>query len=399
MSKRSLNVLFIPMDGTGHVNACLGIAEQLIESGHKVSFLMNNQWRGKLSAKYGITEITHESVSGRQTGGDPALEWALVFQESGMISSNGSLEKMLAWYTKLLPLFMKYSDVINERIESTIESLKPDVIFMDQVICLPAVERAGIPWVWICSFNPLFLIDDERTPPKGSGLPVNAKNEWKAFRQVVIEKTYDMWKTFNDFIVGKGLPALDVCQYFHRSPYLNVYPFPQEVDYTDIRPIPDKHLQLDNLMRKDKGSAFYIPVPLLDKPGKLIYLGLGSMVSSDLANMKRLIAILGKSRHRFIVSKGPLHDKYDLPDNMWGQQSVPQIQVLPVVDLVVTHGGNNTVTESLYFGKPMIVLPVFADQYDNAQRLHELGSYLLRYTASLCSNHYVWIQTVDTMYS
>jgi len=62
---------------------------------------------------------------------------------------------------------------------------------------------------------------------------------------------------------------------------------------------------------------------------------------------------------------------------------------------VITHGGNNTVTETFYFGKPMIVMPLFADQYDNAQRIEEKG-FGVRMDAYECSRHQL-LEAVDKL--
>ena len=100
---------------------------------------------------------------------------------------------------------------------------------------------------------------------------------------------------------------------------------------------------------------------------------MGSLGSADVELMRKLIAELADAPYRVIVSKGPQAKELELAPNMAGAEFLPQTSILPKVDLVITHGGNNTVTESLYFGKPMVVLPIFWDQHDNAQRIDETG--------------------------
>src|SRR5213075_318711 len=118
---------------------------------------------------------------------------------------------------------------------------------------------------------------------------------------------------------------------------------------------------------------FLMPADLDSDAGSLVYLSLGSLGSADVELMQRLIDTLAKPPHRLIVSMGPHHELLRLAEGMWGQEFLPQASILPQVDVVITHGGNNTVTECLHFGKPMVVLPLFWDQHDNAQRIQELG--------------------------
>jgi UDP:flavonoid glycosyltransferase YjiC (YdhE family) len=126
---------------------------------------------------------------------------------------------------------------------------------------------------------------------------------------------------------------------------------------------------------RETDEPYELPAAVRDRPdgSALVYLSLGSLGSADVDLMRRLVDVLGRTPHRYIVSKGPQHAEYDLADNMVGAEFLPQTRIVPLVDAVITHGGNNTVTEALHFGKPMVLLPLFWDQYDNAQRMHELG--------------------------
>lgn len=89
--------------------------------------------------------------------------------------------------------------------------------------------------------------------------------------------------------------------------------------------------------------------------GKWVYVSLGSMGSIDLSLMNRLLSGLAKTNHKYVVSKGPRHEELSLPVNCWGSRYLPQTSLVPLVDLVITHGGNNTITEVFALGRPMLV--------------------------------------------
>lgn len=160
-----------------------------------------------------------------------------------------------------------------------------------------------------------------------------------------------------------------------------MYAFPDELNYEPIRRNGWFNLEVFNKNSNEKIAQLSQLVPrefLADTfagtfSGKLIYVSMGSLGSIDLQLMKRLVEILSPTRHKYIFAKGPRHDEYSLGANMWGDRFLPQTAIVPHVDLVITHGGNNSVTETFAQGKPMVVLPLFADQFDNAQRLEETG--------------------------
>lgn len=76
--------------------------------------------------------------------------------------------------------------------------------------------------------------------------------------------------------------------------------------------------------------------------------------------MRKILSILAKSPHRFIVSMGQFGDQLELADNMWGKPYVDQMKVLQAVDLVIIHGGNNSMIDTLYYGGRLIVFPTFS---------------------------------------
>jgi MGT family glycosyltransferase len=137
--------------------------------------------------------------------------------------------------------------------------------------------------------------------------------------------------------------------------------------------LPARQFQyLEGCVRKDK--AYDVPRFKANNDKPLLYVSFGSLGSGDVDLLKRLIAALGKMPVRALVNVGDYKDQYsDIPSNVIIDSWFPQPSVIPQVDAVIHHGGNNSFTECLYFGKPAIIMPYVWDGHDNATRVQETG--------------------------
>ncbi|XP_002000242.2 UDP-glucosyltransferase 2 [Drosophila mojavensis] len=109
----------------------------------------------------------------------------------------------------------------------------------------------------------------------------------------------------------------------------------------------------------------------------VIYFSLGSNVrSKDLPESTRdtLLKVFGSLKQRVLwkFEDNLLPGK---PDNVFISKWFPQPDILahPNVKLFITHGGLLSTMESIYFGKPVLGLPVFYDQFMNVKRATSMG--------------------------
>ena len=374
-STRPLTILFVPESAYGPTNQCIGIGKVLLDRGHRVVFAAESSWAGKLAAlgfEEDLVDLAPpaEDADAEQ---DPGAFWKEFIKDTSPEFRKPTIEQLETFIKPTWQALIDGAMYCEPQLKQIIERVKPDVVVEDNVLCFPALMTADAPFVRIVSCNPLEM-KGPKIAPAFSGYAQADNSRWEEFRQAYDNSHREMWTAFNDFVTAAGAPELPDLEFIHVSDYANLYVYPQEADYTELRPLDSTWHRMDSSVRSTD-EQYEIPAAVAERPedSALIYLSLGSLGSADVDLMKRLIDVLGRTRHRFIVSKGPQHAEYELADNMVGAEFVPQTTIIPQVDLVITHGGNNTTTESLHFGKPMILLPLFWDQYDNAQRMHELG--------------------------
>ncbi len=373
MPQVPLTVLFMPESAYGPTNNCVGIGTVLRRRGHRVVFAAESSWRGRLSAQ-GFEERMVDLAPPPE--GSPAQDagqfWRDFVRDTAPTFRRPTIEQLATFVQPTFQALIEGAMYCEPRLRDIVAEVEPDVVVEDNVVSFPALMTSGCAFVRIVSCNPL-EIRGGRTPPPYSGLPTGSEEGWEEFRSEFDRTHRSTWEAFDAWVQHQGAPPLPDLEFMHTSPDLNLYVYPESIDYTGARPLDATWHRLDSSVREEADDTGILERLDTLPQGALVYLSLGSLGSADVGLMRRLIGLLAATPYRFIVSLGPCHDQLELAQNMVGAEFLPQTKILPLVDLVITHGGNNTTTEALHFGKPMVVLPLFWDQYDNAQRVHETG--------------------------
>lgn len=137
-------------------------------------------------------------------------------------------------------------------------------------------------------------------------------------------------------------------------------------------------------------SAYLFVGPSLVKPPEMswpfppqpesrprrVYVSLGTLRNDQPEFYRLCFEAFGEPEWQVVMSIGERTDRASLgaiPANFEVREFVPQLALLAETDVFVTHGGLNSVMESMWSGVPVVVLPEIDEQRVTANRIVELG--------------------------
>jgi UDP:flavonoid glycosyltransferase YjiC (YdhE family) len=163
-----------------------------------------------------------------------------------------------------------------------------------------------------------------------------------------------------------GLPPDPALLSWHRFGFLATRP-PGLLDPAD--PLPATATPMRPVAVEDPGLS----APWLDEPpdeGRRIAVTLGTVAPDRRAPLlATILDALVRLDAEIVVALGPgLEPAAFLPRraNIRLVSFVPMARLMPVSDLVVSHGGSGTMLAALEAGRPLVILPMAADQPANA---------------------------------
>lgn len=226
------------------------------------------------------------------------------------------------------------------------EQFRPDALVheVSEVAGPLAAAAVGIPWITV-GYGPL-------RPP--------------GLSQPAAEALAPIWRS----------RGLEVPANAGLYEYLYVDPFPLSMQIAAIDALPAV------IRLRPSSAGVDLPFTNRPEPGR-VYLTYGSLANQydpGGANMRVVLAGIADVAREVVVTLGANADPARLgpvPSHVDVRLFVPQDEILPRCAATVSHGGAGTLMGALAWGVPSLLLPMGADQFDNAERALAGGAALV----------------------
>jgi MGT family glycosyltransferase len=382
------HIVFLSQPTVGHLNTLLSTGLRMASDGHSVRFMIpagpSLGFRLRPDILNNVVDVPamveHAGLPLERLGLSPRT----LFHAILLSRSSGYDEARRAWR-----LFTSGLESSTRAILRRLERQRPDVAVVDFAFYAAqlAAEKLGIPYVSV--YHSGLPFRGPGVPPFGSGLPIGTADGPELRRAEAAEREFlaEIQGTLERTRRALGLgPAPESFVRTPGSPWLNLVPSHEAIEAPRSGLGPSTFFVGPCFSTRRSVSQEGFPFERLEEGTFKVYVSLGTVFNNRPHLFRTLLEALDLPGAQVIVSAGASYDALAArkqPPGVLLFRRVPQLEVLPRMDLVIGHGGNNTTNETLAAGKPLLVLPVGGEQRDNARRVEYLGAGLALFPEQL----------------
>jgi zeaxanthin glucosyltransferase len=346
---------------TGHVNTMITLGRELQYRGHQVSVIS--------------TADAQEAVLG------DGLRFIAVGAEKYPFGSlerftekQGTLTGMRA-IRFIIKDLVKFANVHAHELTEAVRAHGIEALVIDQVAPVGGAvgERLGLPWISVCSLLPLnsepgippWTMDWPYEDSRAARIRNTIGNRVRKFVEQPLTNAGNRART------RWGLPSVTTDGSF--SALAQIAQIPDFFDFPREQ-LPEAFHYAGPLHDYLSAGPDPFPWELLDgRP--LIYASMGTLQNRMGGVFRTIAQACDGLDAQVVISLG--RRRAPIPTDFPGKPIVvdyaPQIDLLKRASLVISHGGANTVLQSLAYGVPMVLMPVATDQPGVSARAKHLG--------------------------
>lgn len=344
----------------GHLNPFLALARELQRRGHRVT----------------VFQMPDLEASVRAEDVDFVPIGACDHPLGSLPQSLAELGKLSGWAALRFTVraVAKTTEMICRDAPQALREAQVDVLLVDQTE--PAggsvAEHLGLPYVTLC--NALALNREPNVPPPFTSWSYST-SPWARLRNRLGYALSDrilapVRKVLASHRRGWKLPE-------HKSPEDSFSHFAQISQQTREFDFPRTLLpscfHYVGPLRGPERQKLAFPWEQLDgRP--LIYASLGTLQTSKTSLFEVFVEACKGLDVQLVLAGRSRESLGTLPENVIATVYAPQLELLKRASLTLTHGGLNTVLDSLSCGVPMILIPVTYEQPAIAARVARIGA-------------------------